>query len=91
MKPAARSPAAVRAVESRGLFPRPALRFKESAQPYRFIVAAQYGLVQEDPHTVAGQNQGAAMKATWIHLDHMRFCRKRIGFSLLPKTRGSLL
>ncbi|CAK9008277.1 unnamed protein product [Durusdinium trenchii] len=38
-------------------------KFKESAQPYRFIVAAQYGLVQEDPHTVAGQNQGAAMKA----------------------------
>eukprot|EP00437_Effrenium_voratum_P019888 CAMPEP_0181460028 /NCGR_PEP_ID=MMETSP1110-20121109/33129_1 /TAXON_ID=174948 /ORGANISM="Symbiodinium sp., Strain CCMP421" /LENGTH=943 /DNA_ID=CAMNT_0023584565 /DNA_START=32 /DNA_END=2860 /DNA_ORIENTATION=+ len=32
----------------------------ESKQ-YRMICAAQYGKVQDDPHSVAGQNQGAGM------------------------------
>eukprot|EP00435_Cladocopium_sp_Y103_P044919 s331_g12.t1 len=35
----------------------------EAQQPYRMVTAAQYGLVQEDPHSIAGQNQGAGVKA----------------------------
>ena len=35
----------------------------QAPQPFRMVCAAQYGKVQDDPHTVAGQNQGAGVAA----------------------------